>query len=122
MAGKNSGITISGGTVNAGAMAAGKGAVASNVALGTSEAALADVRRRLDQLAQELRTRVSELDDPDQTLTVVDLARKEAAKKSPNKGTLQGLLKTLTSVVGDVASFGTSIASIVSAVSTIFAG
>jgi hypothetical protein len=122
MAGKNSGITISGGTVNAGAMAAGKGAVASNVAAGASESALADIRRSIDQLAEELRAKVSELDDPDQAIAIADLARNEAAKKSPNKGTLLGLLKTLTVVVGDVASFGTSVASIVSAVSTIFPG
>jgi hypothetical protein len=122
MVGKNSGIVISGGTVNANAMAAGKGAVASNVAVGVSEAALADIRQSLDQLAQELRARASELDDADQALAVVDLARNEAAKKSPNKGTLLGLLKTLTSVVGDVASFGTSVAAIVSTVSAIFPG
>ena len=120
MAEKNSGIVISGGTVNAGAMAAGKGAMASNVA--ASEAALADIRQSLDQLAHELRTRASELDNADQALAVVDLARSEAAKESPNKGTLLSLLKTLTSVVGDVAGFGTSVASIVAAVSTIFAG
>jgi hypothetical protein len=122
MSGKNSGITISGGTVNAGAMAAGKGSVASNVAAGMSEAALADIRQSLDQLAEELRARASELEDPDQAIAVADLARNEAAKKSPNKATLLGLLKTLTSVVGGVASFGTSVASIVSAVSTVFPG
>jgi hypothetical protein len=119
MSGNNSGITISGGTVNAGAMAAGKGAVASNVAAGTSDAALADIRKSLDQLAEELRARSSELDDADQALAVVDLARNEAAKESPSKGTLLGLLKTLTSVVGNVATLGTSVASIVSTVSAI---
>jgi hypothetical protein len=100
-------------------MAAGKGAVASNVAAGSSEAALADIRQSLDQLAQELRARASELDDADQALAVVDLARNEAAKESPNQGTLLGLLKTLGSVVGGVATLGTSVASIVAAVSAI---
>jgi hypothetical protein len=118
MNGNNSGITISGGTVNAGAMAAGKGAVASNIA-GASEAALADIRQSLDQLAQELRVRASELDDADQALAVVDLARNEAAKESPNQGTLLGLLKTLGSVVGGVATLGSSVASIMAAVSAI---
>lgn len=118
MSGNNSGITISGGTVSAGAMAAGKGAVASNVAAG-SEAALADIRRSLDQLAEELRARASELDDADQALAVVDRARNEAAKNPPNQGALLGLLKTLTSVVGNVATFGTSVASIVSTVSAL---
>ena len=119
MSGNNSGIMITGGSVSAGAMAAGKGAVASNVAAGASEAALADIRQSLDQLGQELRARASELDDADQALAVVDLARNEAAKDSPNQGTLLGLLKTLGSVVGGVASFGTSVSSIVAAVSAI---
>ena len=119
MNGNNSGITISGGTVNAGAMAAGKGAVASNVAARAAEAPLAEIRQSRDQLAQELRVRASELDDADQALAVVDLARNEAAKKSPNQGTLLGLLKTLGSVVGGVATLGTSVASIMAAVSAI---
>ena len=76
-------------------------------------------QQSLDQLAQELRARAAELDDADQALAVVDLARNEAAKESPNQGTLLGLLKTLGSVVAGVATLGTSVSSIVAAVSAI---
>ena len=40
-------------------------------------------------------------------------------KESPNQGTLLGLLKTLGSVVAGVATLGTSVSSIVAAVSAI---
>jgi hypothetical protein len=123
MSGKNSGIQISGGTVHAGAMAAGNHAVASNVSTSSDAAqALAELRRSLADLAEQVRARAADLDDPEQAAAVADLAKAEAEKEKPNHRSLLGLLQTLSAAVGSVATLGGSVNAIIQTVSALAGG
>jgi hypothetical protein len=121
MSGRNSGIQISGGTVHAGAMAAGNHAVASsNVSTsGDAAQALAELRRSLADLAEQVRARAADLDDPEQAAAVADLAKAEAEKEKPNHRSLLGLLQTLSAAVGSVATLGGSVNAIIQTVSAL---
>jgi hypothetical protein len=123
MSGRNSGIQISGGTVNAGAIAAGTRAVASNVSTsGDAAQALAELRRSLADLAEQVRAQAADLDDPEQAAAVADLARAEAEKEKPNHRSLLGLLQTLSAAVGSVATLGGSVNAIIQTVSALAGG
>jgi hypothetical protein len=117
---KNSGIQISGGTVRAGAMAAGDHAVASSVSTSDHTAqALAELRKSLADLAEQVRARAAELDDPEQAAAVADLAKAEAEKEKPNHRSLLGLLQALSTAVGTVATLGGSVNAIINTVSAL---
>lgn len=118
MSRKNLGIQISGGTVHAGAMAAGDHAVASSTSGDTAQA-LAELRKSLADLAEQVRARAGELDDPEQAAAVADLARAEAAKERPNHRSLLGLLQALGGAVGSVATLGGSVTAIINTVSAL---
>ena len=123
MNGKNSGIQISGGTVRAGAMAAGDHVIASNVSTSDHTAqALAELRKSLADLAEQVRARAAELDDPEQAAAVADIAKAEAEKDKPNHRSLLGLLQTLSSAVGTVATLGGSVNAIINTVSALAGG
>lgn len=120
---KNSGIQISGGTVRAGAMAAGDHAGASNVSTSDhTPQALAELRKSLADLAEQVRARAAELDDPDQAAAVADLAKAEAEKEKPNHRSLLGLLQALGAAVGGVATLGGSVNAIINTVSALASG
>ena len=99
---ENRGISITGGTVSAGAMAAGDQAVAVNQADPTSEDTVEDLRQALRELTRLVADNASSLDDPEQALTVARLAEEEVAKEEPDKGRLSGLLQVLSSGAGAV--------------------
>jgi hypothetical protein len=123
MSSKNSGIQISGGTVHAGAMAAGNHAVASNVSTsGDAARGLAELRKSLADLAEQVRARAAELDDPEQAAAVADLAKAEAEKEKPNHRSLLGLLQALSAAVGSVATLGGSVNAIINTVSALASG
>ena len=120
MSRKNSGIQISGGTVHAGAMAAGHHAVASNVSTsGDTAQAFDELRKSLADLAEQVRARAGELDDPEQAAAVADLAKAEAEKEKPNHRSLLGLLQALSGAVGTVATLGSSVTAIINTVSAL---
>ena len=123
MSGNNSGIQISGGSVHAGAMAAGDHAKASNVSTpGDTTQVLAELRQSLADLAEQVRARAAELDDPEQAAAVADLAKAEVEKEKPNHRSLLGLLQALSSAVGNVATLGGSVTSIIKTVSAMAGG
>ena len=123
MSRSNSGISISGGTVNAGSMAAGDHAVAYSVS-GTADGAqvLAALRASLAELAREVRERSPDLSDPARAESLVGLAEDEAGKEQPNLGLVRGFLEGLGAAVGSVATLGSSVASIVETVSALAGG
>jgi hypothetical protein len=115
----NTGIAITGGNVSAGAMAAGPGATATNVAPGTLDGSLSDLRAEMVRLIEVLYTEAKGLTDADQTIAVAKLAERELAKEQPNKGSVLSLLQVLASGVGSVASLAGAVATIQQAVAAV---
>ena len=107
----NSGISITGGTVNAGAMAAGHGARATNT---TSQprVSLDNLRREMASLVDLVQTYAAQLGDGQQTITVAAEAQQELAKGSPDKRRFLTTLERLASGVGSVGSLATAVAAI----------
>jgi hypothetical protein len=104
-------------------MAAGHHVIASNVSTSDHTAqALAELRKSLADLAEQVRARAAELDDPEQAAAVADLAKAEAEKDKPNHRSLLGLLQTLSSAVGTVATLGGSVNAIINTVSALAGG
>lgn len=123
MSSTNSGFYMSGGTVNAGSIAAGDHAVAYSVSGHADPSqALVDLRASLAELAQQVRDRSTELPDPAKAETLVDLANEEAGREQPDPGLLLGFLKGLGTAVGSVAALGGSVTSIVETVSALAGG
>jgi Family of unknown function (DUF5955) len=119
MTNTNHGVMITGGTVAAGAIAAGPHAVASNRADVAPTQSLDELRRLVEQLLQEVRDHASGLDDGEQALTVTQLTQKEVTKDSPDRGRVLAFLKVLASAVGSVASLATSVSAVEQAVSKV---
>jgi hypothetical protein len=109
---ENKGISITGGTVSAGAMAAGSHAVAVNQTGPPADATLDDVRQALRALTRLVADSASSLDDPEQALTVARLAEQEGAKEQPDKGRLTGLLQVLSSGAGAVAGLAGAVTAV----------
>ncbi len=101
---KNLGISITGGTVNAGAMAAGEIAVATNEIRQSPAVSLEELREQMAALVDAVRAQAASLDDGDQSISVAEVAQRELAKERPNKQSFLGLLKSLAASVASVAS------------------
>lgn len=112
----NQGIQISGGTVTAGAMAAGHGATATNAVPAAGPASLEDLRGELHALVELLRARA---DVPADQVTVAELAEREAARPQPDKGSLLSYLQVLASGAGSIAAVGTAVTALQSAVTAL---
>jgi hypothetical protein len=124
MSSTNSGIHISGNsTVNAGAMAAGDHAKATNrVIQGAGPEVLDELRRSLADLAEQVRARADQLEDPEHAAAIADLAKAEAEKEKPNHRSLLSLLQALGATVGSVAALGGSVTAIMATVSALAGG
>lgn len=113
----NRGISITGGQVTAGAMAAGDGATAVNQPEAASPATVEDLRAAIAELARAVEASVPQLEDPDQAVAVARMAEQEATKDAPDKRRLAGFLQVLASGAGAV----TGVATAVTAVQTVLA-
>ena len=114
---ENSGISISGGRVTAGAMAAGDHAVAVNQAAPASQATLEDLRQAVRELTRLVAERAPSPDAPD--LVVARLAEQEVAREAPDKGRLMGLLQALSSGAGAVTGVAGAVAAVEKAVQAV---
>ena len=116
----NFGISITGGTVNAGAMAAGENAVATNEMRPSTPASIEDFCAQMTALVDAVRAHTAELDDGDQSLNVAEIAQRELAKEQPSKQSFLGLLKSLAAGVGSVAALASAVTTIEQAAAAIF--
>jgi hypothetical protein len=116
----NSGISISGGTVNAGAIAAGNHAQAKNVSAVPVARSVEEVRTQLADLVRELRAHQDDFDDGAQAIAVAEMAAREAAKERPNRASFLGLMHALASGVGSVASVATVVTALEQASAALF--
>lgn len=118
--GRNEGISMSGGTIRAGALAVGRGASAHNVATDLTARGHADVAQRLEDLVRQLEAHADEVPDiemvRDATRTVTD----ELAKERPNKMTLVGVLSGIAEAIGFAGGLATGVAALLDAVRAAF--
>ena len=112
----NKGIWIAGGTVSAGAMAAGTGAKAINAAGPTPAVTVEEVRRLLKDLVAMVTANAAALEDPEQTVTVARLAEQESAKEALDKTRLAALLQLVTAGAGTVSGLAGAVEAIERAV------
>jgi len=116
---ENRGIVITGGTVNADAMAAGEKSTAQSVTQIGTTPSLDNARSQMADLVEAVRARAAALEDGDQSLTVAKLAQRELAKQRPDKRSFLGLLESLASGVGSVTSLATAVTAIQQAVTAV---
>ena len=116
----NSGISITGGTVNAGAMAAGHDASATNTTQQAPTVSLDDIRREMATLVDVVRASASQLGDGHRAVAMAEDAQQELAKSAPNKHTLLATLQKLASGVGSVGSLASAVAVIQQTAATLF--
>jgi hypothetical protein len=109
---ENSGISITGGTVSAGAMAGGDHAIAINDAGSVPAATLEGLRAALGDLTRAVQAGASSLDDPEQAVAVAQMAEREGAKGAPDAGRLRGLLQVLTSGAGAVSGLAGAVSAV----------
>ena len=120
MTSENKGIMITGGTVNAGAVAAGDNAQAINMQPPQAPASIEEMRERLAELLGELRVHHAELDDAEQTVALAQLAAREAEHEHPNRERFIGLMRTVAAGVGSVASLAGSVTALEHAATALF--
>jgi hypothetical protein len=115
---ENRGISITGGQVTAGAMAAGERSVAVNTA-GSGPATVEDLRAALRELARAVEGSVPELEDPQQSVAVARMAEQEGAKDAPDKSRLTGFLQVLASGAGAVSGVAAAVTAVETVLSSI---
>jgi len=117
----NDGISIDGSaTVNAGAMAAGKGSTAIGITNSSNVPAdLDELREALSQLVMQLRSAPAGVEDPVALAEVAVSAQREAGKSKPNKRVLGGLLQAVLAGVADSAALANAVVAIQHAVSVL---
>lgn len=98
---KNYGIKVTGGQFIAGAAAAGDHAQATNI---SATGSLDDARTRMRQLLDLLHTHAGELERPDETIAVAELARRELEADEPDKPSVLRWLKVVASGAGSIAA------------------
>ncbi|TDU88660.1 hypothetical protein EV138_2206 [Kribbella voronezhensis] len=111
---KNYGISVTGGKVEAGAMAAGDNATATNISAASDS--LTDARAEMADLLELLRA-VPEL--PEQTVAMAELADRELGKEEPDKSSVLRLLELIASGATSIASIGGAVTAVQHAVSAI---
>ncbi len=106
--GRNEGVRMSGGTINAGAFAVGRGAQAANVVGATSqileERGQTQLAQRLEELLHELDTHASRLSNADELREATQVVASELVKDRPNKTAVTGVLAGITDGVKSVAA------------------
>ncbi|HET6501259.1 MAG TPA: hypothetical protein VFG87_10910 [Amycolatopsis sp.] len=116
--GDNYGIVNSGsGSINADAMAAGRGARAVS---GGGSAQLQDLQTQVSALLAALREAGGSGEIDGDVVETGELVEQELGKERPNKRTILGLLQGIASGVTQVAHLATAVTDIQAAVSALF--
>lgn len=105
---RNEGIIQSGGVIQAGQVAAGRGVRLTQV-INTADAALMqkgldEVRDKLNELFQVLSVHGNSLEQPDEVVQSVGQLAEELAKERPNRLTLRALLDGIAQAVKSVGA------------------
>jgi hypothetical protein len=108
----NEGIHMTGGRIDAGALAVGSNARATNIT--TAEQALTDqghteLAAQLAEVVRLLEAHAASLDNPDEVKEATDTIAAELTRPKPNRTTLAGLLTALAAGVSPVATLATAV-------------
>jgi hypothetical protein len=121
---RNEGILMSGGRIDAGALAVGRNAQATNVveAAGRTlrERGQPEIADRLAELVRLLEAHAPQLDNADELQATTEVVAAELAKEKPNKITVTGLLRGLADGVRSVAGLTTAVQALAQAAVAIF--
>lgn len=121
--GHNEGIHISGGTLNAGALAVGRYASAVST-VGSASEVLAgrgerDVAERMKALLEQLRLHSGELANADELVGATESVATELARDVPNKLTVLGVLGGIAASVASVAGVTEAVDALIEAVKSL---
>jgi hypothetical protein len=100
---RNEGIRMSGGRIDAGALAVGRGARAIHGGDAKANAARAEVNRRLEELLRRLEVEAGRLENPDEVRGATQVVADELRKDKPNKTTITGVLTGIAAAVASVS-------------------
>lgn len=109
----NEGIHMTGGRIDAGALAVGSNARATNITT-AAEQALTDqghteLAAQLAEVVRLLEAHAASLDNPDEIKETTDTIATELTRPKPNRTTLTGLLTALAAGVSPVATLATAV-------------
>lgn len=113
---QNEGIVITGGNVQAGAMAAGRQARAHAEVVLPEPRNLDDVLSQLGEIHTLLAQHLEELDTPHELIESIRGAQQELAQERPDKHRVLGLLQNVTAGVGSAGGLATALTQLVTAV------
>jgi hypothetical protein len=119
----NEGIHMTGGHIDAGALAVGANARATNIT--TAEQALTDqghteLAARLADVVRLLELHAAALDNPDEVKEATETIATELTKPKPDRITLMGLLNALAAGVTPVATLATAVDALARAATALF--
>jgi hypothetical protein len=117
---ENNGVWVTGGSVQAGAIAAGRNARASGSVHPSSPQTVDELRVQMAAVLEQLRSHSRDLEDSHATLTLAEMAQRELEKETPNKQSLLGTLSAVAAGVGSVATLAGALASLEQAVAVLF--
>ena len=122
--GRNEGIVVSGGTIQAGALAVGRRARASQVVQDAgrslAERGQSEVAERLEQLLRELEAHAAQLSNADEVRESTELLARELAKPAPNRTTVSGVLGGIVDSVKSVAGLAGAAQALAQAIAHFF--
>lgn len=120
----NEGIHMTGGRIDAGALAVGAHAQATNITTAAEQALSdrghAELAARLAEVVRLLETHAAQLDNPDEIKETTETVATELTKPKPNRITLTGLLNALATGVRPVADLATAVDALARAAMVLF--
>lgn len=105
----NEGIHMTGGRIDAGALAVGPGAQATTAEQALADQGHAELAARLGEVVRLLETHAAGLEHPDEVKETTEPIATELTKPKPNRITLMGLLSALATGVRPVADLATAV-------------
>jgi hypothetical protein len=119
----NEGISITGGHIDAGALAVGRNAHATNITAAQhtlQDQGHPDIADRLADLIHLLETHAPQLDNPDDLKATTETIATELTKPKPNRTTITALLNALANGVQSVATLTTAVDALAKAAMGLF--
>lgn len=117
---KNEGVIQHGGSINAGNLAVGRGATATQYQSASSDAGLAAVQAQLDKVLELLATKSHEIPDHEDVVQSAQSLKQELDKDKPNKLTLKSLLSGIADSVKSVTTVATAVEALRTAITALF--
>jgi hypothetical protein len=112
----NEGVQMSGGRIDAGAFAVGRGATASTGGTPVDDPGRQEISRRLTELLRQLEAVGPQLRDEAEVRESTQVVVDELGKQRPNKTTVTGVLTGIAGAVASVTGLATAADALLDAV------